>query len=143
MCHAQAMVVTELCSGGDLAKAMRRARRTRAFGWYMRGAKIALDVACGLAYLHKQGVSSPPRELLSVKGHCVGFVRGPYMCDYNSTTQEHRRTPVVFPNSSRYTSCTYNAPLLVVRRSQNLLVQYCSGAMVIEPRQSQHICFYL
>jgi hypothetical protein len=54
----QAMVVTELCSGGDLAKAMRRARRTRAFGWYMRGAKIALDVACGLAYLHNSGVSS-------------------------------------------------------------------------------------
>jgi hypothetical protein len=53
----QAMVVTELCLGGDLARAMRRARGTRAFGWYMRGAKIALDVACGLAYLHQKSVS--------------------------------------------------------------------------------------
>jgi hypothetical protein len=57
----QAMVVTELCSGGDLARAMRRARPTNAFGWSMRGAKIALDVACGLAYLHKKGVSLPLR----------------------------------------------------------------------------------
>jgi hypothetical protein len=98
VCHAQAMVVTELCSGGDLAKAMRRARRTRAFGWYMRGAKIALDVACGLAYLHKQGVSSPPsiceRTLLCLPTramHCV------VVC------QEHRRTPEIFAYSPRYT----------------------------------------
>jgi hypothetical protein len=58
----QAMVVTELCLGGDLARAMRRARGTRAFGWYMRGAKIALDVACGLAYLHQKSVSWPLSE---------------------------------------------------------------------------------
>eukprot|EP00884_Botryococcus_braunii_P003857 jgi/Botrbrau1/13472/Bobra.0082s0071.2 len=50
------MVVTELCEGGDLYKAMQRSRHSRAFSWYMRGSKVALDVACGLAYLHSKGV---------------------------------------------------------------------------------------
>eukprot|EP00884_Botryococcus_braunii_P007239 jgi/Botrbrau1/16516/Bobra.0275s0004.1 len=50
------MVVTELCDGGDLSKAIKRHRGTKAMGWYMRGAKIALDIACGLAYLHTRGI---------------------------------------------------------------------------------------
>jgi serine/threonine protein kinase len=52
----QMMVVTELCDGGDLSKAIRRHRHTKAMGWYTRGAKLSLDVACGLAYLHTMGV---------------------------------------------------------------------------------------
>jgi hypothetical protein len=59
----QMMVVTELCDGGDLSKAIKRHRGTKAMGWYMRGAKIALDIACGLAYLHTRGVSTPAWEL--------------------------------------------------------------------------------
>lgn len=55
---AQMMVVTELCDGGDMSKAIKRHRGTKAMGWYMRGAKIALDIACGLAYLHTMGVSA-------------------------------------------------------------------------------------
>eukprot|EP00884_Botryococcus_braunii_P020299 jgi/Botrbrau1/6953/Bobra.0215s0030.1 len=50
------MVVTELCEGGDLCKAMRRTRQTKAFSWYMRGSKVALDVARGIAYLHHMGI---------------------------------------------------------------------------------------
>lgn len=52
----QMMVVTELCEGGDLARAIKRHRGTKAMGWYIRSAKIALDIACGLAYLHSMGV---------------------------------------------------------------------------------------
>eukprot|EP00884_Botryococcus_braunii_P005339 jgi/Botrbrau1/14806/Bobra.0370s0003.2 len=46
------MVVTELCPGGDLGKALRRNRNSGAFSWSRRGYQIALDVAAGLAYLH-------------------------------------------------------------------------------------------
>jgi hypothetical protein len=53
----QMMVVTEMCDGGALSKAIWRYRHTKEMGWYTRGAKLCLDVACGLAYLHTMGVS--------------------------------------------------------------------------------------
>jgi hypothetical protein len=53
----QMMVVTELCDGGDLAKAIRQHRGTDVMSWYIRGAKLSLDIACGLAYLHSKRVS--------------------------------------------------------------------------------------
>jgi hypothetical protein len=64
----QMMLVTELCDGGDLSKAMKRLRHTDAMGWYSRGAKLCLDVACGLAYLHSRGVSSHLYQTLLCSG---------------------------------------------------------------------------
>jgi hypothetical protein len=55
--YMQMMVVTELCDGGDLAKAIRQHRGSDVMSWYTRGAKLSLDIACGLAYLHSKRVS--------------------------------------------------------------------------------------
>lgn len=44
-------IVTELCGGSDLWKALRREGKA-SFGWYNRGQQIALDITSGLHYLH-------------------------------------------------------------------------------------------
>lgn len=55
----QVMVVTELCEGGDLAKALQWDQvEPRVTGWYNRGHSLLLDVAYGLAYLHSNKVGS-------------------------------------------------------------------------------------
>ncbi len=78
------MVVTELCDGGDLAKAIWQHRYTKAMNWYTRGAKLSLDVASGLAYLHSRNVSqSEPRTLQEtctlpqpIMAHCLKVTLG-------------------------------------------------------------------
>lgn len=45
----------ELMEGGSLYKllgARSKTSKQRVFGWYQRGKHVALDVACGIHYLH-------------------------------------------------------------------------------------------
>ncbi len=63
------MVVTELCEGGDLAKALvRDTEEPRLLGWYQRGHCLLLDVAYGLAYLHSNKVGLPSLKRNSLSG---------------------------------------------------------------------------
>ena len=46
----EVVIVTELCAGGSLWRAIKTGKVT----WYRRGLKIAIDVARGLDFLHRQ-----------------------------------------------------------------------------------------
>ena len=49
------LLVLEYMQGGDLREAIQRdfdSQPPKKFGWYGKGAKIALDVAKGLVFLH-------------------------------------------------------------------------------------------
>lgn len=51
------IILTEYCDGRDLHKALQlrsATRGDRAFGWYGRGRRVALDVAKALNYLHSE-----------------------------------------------------------------------------------------
>lgn len=50
--HPFLLVVTELCSGGDLQSVLRHPE----LRWYGRGGQVALDVCRGMAFMHSQGV---------------------------------------------------------------------------------------
>jgi hypothetical protein len=54
------MMVTEYMQGGDLGTALANDNpANRRLGWYNSGSNIALEVARGLAYLHREKVLKP------------------------------------------------------------------------------------
>lgn len=80
---AEGFLLMELMPGGDLGANLNRKLRdgsARLFGWHQRGRRTALQVAAGLAHLHKHRICHldiKSRQGLGVKGlGCRGCGKG-------------------------------------------------------------------